>query len=164
MIYVFDTSSLITAFNNLQQDIFPTFWKKFFACIDNGKIISVREALHEVSDCGDRLSEWAKTVKGTGGFFSPPSDEELLIVGEIFQKKENQALISKQKRLKGGLVADPFVIAKAKHISGCVVTEDGFNRKGNIKENAIKIAPVCMKIGVDCVNFDGFMRREKWKF
>ena len=109
-------SSLVIASRHLGHDLFPTFWKKLEDCISKKRAVSVREVFNEIVDYGNSLSNWAQKFKSD--FFPVPSEDEQVIVTQILQKKENQALISDQKIATGGRVADPFVIAKAKHISG----------------------------------------------
>ena len=67
-------------------------------------------------------------------------------------------LVSEQDLLAGNLRADPFIIAKAKVLNGCVVTEE------RRKPNAAKIPNVCEHFGVDYTNLQGFMEREGWRF
>ena len=122
----------------------------------------MREVYNEVFDYGDTLSEWAK--KNKNDLFTAPAESEQKIVLEILSDKHNRELVPKSKRIKNVPVADPFVIAKAKSISVCVVAEDGFNTKGELKENVVKLATVCKKLDVPCLNLDNFMRQEKWKF
>ena len=166
MKYIIDSSSLINIFRNFSEDTFPTFWKEFYKMVDKNKIISVREALNEIKDNQDRLSSWAQERKKT--LFLKPIEEELEFIEKIFQETNYQKLIDRKKIKSGGHMADPFIIAKAKHVNGCVITEDGFflsgrlkNEKGNGK---ISLASVCRDINIDCVNFNGFMKKEGWEF
>lgn len=69
-----------------------------------------------------------------------------------------QQLVEKKKILKGGPVADPFVIAKAKVEGAILVTEEAF------KENAAKIPNVCEYFKVEYINLEDFMQREGWQF
>jgi len=67
-------------------------------------------------------------------------------------------MVRKQERLKGKPVADPFVIARAQISGGCVVTEEK-----NTK-NAARIPNVCAHFHMPCINLEGFMEKENWKF
>ena len=162
MVYVFDTSSLVDAFRYYQEDIFPSFWKNFHAIVKANGLTSVRQVYHEVIEYGDHLSEWANTNKKI--LFTEPNESEQQIVQKILSDAHNRELVPKSTLIKNAPVADPFIIAKAKNISGCVVTEDGFNAKGKLKENVVKLASVCKKLDVPCLNLNNFMRQEKWKF
>jgi hypothetical protein len=50
------------------------------------------------------------------------------------------------------------VIAKAKVVGGCVVTQE------KKKPQAAKIPNVCEHFGIHCVNLEGFMEQENWTF
>lgn len=155
MIYVFDSNALIDLFNNFYPNRFPSLWEKFDQFVNEGIIMSVREAQKEIEGYGDRLANWAKR---TPGFFHKPSPEELVFVTEIFKVGHFQLLIREKERLQGKAVADPFVIAKAKVVNGCVVTQEAD------RPNAARIPNVCKYFGVDCTNLEGFMEREDWTF
>lgn len=157
MKYVFDNGSLIILFNFYYESRFPTLWKHYYESIDKGQIISVREVAREIDTYqGDsRLKEWAKEYSS---FFEEPTTEELLFIEDIFKVAHFQDLISKKSRLQGKPVADPFVIAKARQISGCVVTQELF------KENAAKIPNVCNHFNIPYTNLEGFMEKEGWEF
>ena len=79
-------------------------------------------------------------------------------VGEIFSVPHFHALVKEKSLLDGHPCADPFVIARAKVIDGCVVAEE------RQKPNAAKIPNVCEHFGIDCTNLQGFMQREGWTF
>jgi hypothetical protein len=153
--YVFDSGPLIVLFRHYYQDRFPSLWHEFDSLIEQGEIISVREAARELDGQTDNLSEW---VRRNGQFFPPPTVDELEFVREIFQIAHFQGLIRKQERLQGRPVADPFVIARAKVLDSCVVTNESF------KPNASMIPNVCDHFGIPYLNLEGFMARENWKF
>ncbi len=79
-------------------------------------------------------------------------------VQEIFSVACFQAVISRKNILNGKPVADPFVIAKAKVISGIVVTNEANKPDGN------KIPNICEKFSISCVNLEKFMEVEGWIF
>ena len=79
-------------------------------------------------------------------------------VTKIFSVSHFQTLVREKDRLTGHLSADPFIIAKAEFIDGCVVTEE------MLKPNAAKIPNVCEHFEIDCTNLQGFMEREGWTF
>lgn len=155
MIYVFDSDVLINLFRNYYPRIFPSLWQKFEGYVDTGQIISVREVLNEISGRSDPLSTWAKT-KTT--IFHQPTTDEMAFIAQIFQVNHFQSLVRAEQRLSGKPVADPFVIAKASTINGCVVTDE------HNKPNAARIPNICDHFGVKCLNLEGFMDQEKWTF
>ena len=79
-------------------------------------------------------------------------------ISAIFSIQHFQTLVRVQSRLEGHPCADPFIIAKAEFIDGCVVTEE------TLKPNAAKIPNVCERFEIDCTNLQGFMEREGWTF
>lgn len=155
MIYVFDSNTLITLFKHYYPSRFPTLWNKFTRAVASQSIISVREVKNEISQQDDPLSDWAKK---NDGFFQSPDSEELLFVAQIFAIPHFQSLVRKQEQLQGKPVADPFLIAKAKILQGCVVTEELF------KPNSSRIPNICKHFGIDCLNLEGFMEQENWTF
>ena len=155
MIYIFDSNVFINLFKNFYRSRFPTLWQKFDAYVVSGQIVSVREVLNEIEGRDDQLSKWAKQNRK---IFIHPSFEELAFISEIFKVNHFQILVRIEERLKGKPVADPFVIAKAKIIQGCVVTDE------LLKPNAAKIPNVCEHFGVDCLSLEGFMEKENWTF
>lgn len=162
MIYVFDTSSFVHAFRYYKEDIFPSFWKSFHAIVKAKRLTSVMQVYQEVASYGNNLSKWANENKKF--LFTEPDENEQQIVQKILSDAHNRKLVPVSAHMKNVPTADPFVIAKAKNISGCAVAEDGFNSKGELKKNVVKLASVCKKLDVPCLHFNNFMRQERWKF
>ncbi|MCD4785896.1 MAG: DUF4411 family protein [Candidatus Eremiobacteraeota bacterium] len=156
MIYIFDTNSFIVA-GHYFPGRFPSFWRNFDEMVLKNKILSVREVYHELDNniSKKHLSDWIYLNKK---IFLIPGPEETKFVNEIFRIQHFRDLVDQKKILKGGTVADPFVIASAKIKNACVVTEEKF------KENAAKIPNVCKYFKIECTNLEGFMEREKWEF
>ncbi len=155
MIYVFDSGPLIVMFRHFYPKQFPSLWINFDNMVAENRATAVREVLNELTGYSDNLSEWAKAHKS---FFPKPTSDELRFVTEIFKIKHFQTLIRKKERLQGTPVADPFVIAKAKVLHGCVVTME------KLKANAAKIPNVCERFDIPCMNLEKFMEKENWRF
>lgn len=156
MRYVFDSDPLINLFRHYYPRRFPTLWEQFDALVSGGELISVREVFNEIGSSGDSLGTWAKDQKNI--LFLETTVEEFKFVAEIFQVHHFQAMIRKQERFKGKPVADPFVIARAKILNACVVTQEKKTDK------AAKIPNVCDYFEIDCINLEGFMEKENWTF
>jgi hypothetical protein len=152
--YVFDTNSLEALFA-IPKKIFPSMWDAYDTLVSDGKIISVKEAAKEIERKDGLLAEWTKNHKKV---FVSPEAEEALFVGEIFKVRNFQNSLEQKKQLKGGPHADPFLIAKAKILNCTVVTEEKW------KPNAAKIPNICKHFKIDCINLEGFMEKEGWKF
>ncbi len=155
MIYVFDSNTLINIFNHYYLERFPSFWDNFNDLISKQTIISVQEVRRELERRGDRLSDWAMSHSE---LFLKPNDEESVFITEIFKIRHFRILIQKKQQYIEGPAADPFIIAKAKVINGCVVTQE------KETENAAKIPNICKHFGIPCINLEGFMEKENWTF
>ncbi len=158
MTYVFDTNSFnVIGFYFPQR--FPSFWKSFDKLVSEERIISVKESFLELEnklpENRQHMQVWISERKF---IFLPPTPEEMTFVANIFSIPHFQQLVRPKQMLVGAPLADPFIIASAKLRSGCVVTEEGR------KENSARIPNVCDHFGIDCINVEKFMEREKMKF
>ena len=156
MIYIFDTSS----FRELQHfypTIFQSIWPQIAALVAHGVLLSTREVLHEleIQNVNDTVLSWCKSNRQ---IFTTPTVEELNFVNTILAVRQFQSIIPLQKQLTGTPVADPFVIACAWAKMGTVVTEEG------IKPNAATIPNLCKHFNIPCVNLEGFMSEQGWRF
>jgi len=156
MSYVFDTAPLWTLFQNFYPRRFPTLWQNFDDLIAQGRIVSTREVSREIANCPvERLRDWADN---NGEVFTVPIAVEGAFVARIYGVPHFQQNIERQKLLKGGVLADPFVVAKAAAIEGTVVTME------LAKENGAKIPNICNHFGVGCMHLEDFMEAEGWTF
>ena len=119
--FVFDTSIFIDLFKHYYPNRFPTLWENFNGLVQNGSIISTQENLREINVREDSLNEW---VKDNGTIFQVPNKEEAVFITQIYSIPHFQHNIKQQNILKGGLNADPFVIAKAAVKKAHVVTTE----------------------------------------
>ena len=87
-----------------------------------------------------------------------PSADEASFVAEVFAVPRFLELIKQKNISRGQPVADPFLVAAAHAIGGCVVTEE------REKVNAAKIPNVCKHFDVDCTNIESFMEREGMRY
>ena len=154
--YAFDNSPLSALFRNYYRKQFPSLWKKFDAMIANKTIISTREVLREIED--GSLVELADWAAQNHDIFPTPTNEEGQFVTKIFAVPHFQANIEKQKLLKGGRNADPFVIAKAGTDGLTVVTME------KLKTGGAKIPNICKHFNVSCLTLEEFMATEGWTF
>jgi hypothetical protein len=130
VIYVPDTSVISALHRNYYRDRFPSLWKRFDEMTAGGLFTSTRESFRELEESGGAAFEWAEAHSG---IFMVPDAREGAFVARIYAVKHFQANIARQKILKGGKNADPFLIARAAAVSGTVVTMEKF------RENAAKI-------------------------
>jgi hypothetical protein len=157
MKYVFDNNTLSAIFKHYFYDRFPSFWEKFNELKVNREIISVREVRREIEFLkrDDNLDEW---LKNNTDFFEDPSVEELEFITKIYNVQHFHQNLENKKLLKGGPFADPFIIAKAKINNATVVSQEKY------KKNAAKIPNICEYFNIDCINLEGFLTKENWKF
>jgi Domain of unknown function (DUF4411) len=154
--YVFETSPLSTLFKNYYRRRFPTLWRNFDQLVAAGGLVSTREALREIEDGPvPELRDWARN---NHGLFSTPNAAEGAVVVRIYEVQHFRQNIEQQKLLKGGRIADPFIIAKAAAEQRTVVTMELF------KDHAAKIPNICRHFGVPCLTLEEFMEAEGWEF
>lgn len=158
MMYVFDTNSLSNVLNHYYFERFPTFWEKFFQMIDEKRIVSVREARHELEE----RFEWpviSNLTDHNADFFGIPGVEELEFVRAIYAIPHFQQNLERKKLLKGGYLADPFIIARARlGPNGVVISEE------NLMPGAAKVPNICQHFGIPCEKLEGFLTKENWTF
>lgn len=156
MSYVFDNSPLSTLFRNYYRARFPTLWQRFDRLVDDGQIVSTREALREIKDGSlESLREWAMQNET---LFTMPTASEGGAAAKIYAVRHFQQNIEQQKILKGGKNADAFVIARAMIQGTTVVTMEA------LKPNGAKIPNICAHFGVRCLSLEEFMEAEGWQF
>lgn len=153
--YVIDTSVVSALHRNYYRSRFVSLWKRFDDMVAVGGFTSTREALRELEALGGNCYEWAQK---NADVFTMPNATEGAFVGRIYAVSHFQANMEKQKLIRGGLNADPFLIAKAAVMGATVLTMEQF------KDNAAKIPNICKHFGVPCVDLEGFMEAEDWTF
>lgn len=101
------------------------------------------------------LKEWARN---RSGLFVPTAD--LLVAARSIQGRF-PGLIDPKAEFEE---ADAYVIALAQMRGGIVVTQEtSAAEKKNPKRSAY-IPDVCREMGIFCISFLGFIRREGWRF
>ena len=156
MSYVFDTSPLSTLFRSFYRSRFPTLWDKFDTLVLLGTLVSTREVMREL-EAGpvEAARIWCAANKGV---FATPTAAEGTFVGQIYGVKHFQQNIEQKKLYRGGMNADPFVIARAATNGSAVVTLE------ENKPNGAKIPNICKHFSVPCLSLEEFMELEGWKF
>jgi hypothetical protein len=156
MSYVFDNSPLSALFRNYYRNRFPSLWQRFDRLVANGSLVSTREVFREIEDGPiESLLDWATQNRD---LFATPTPEEGAFVAKIYAVPRFQQNIEQKKLLRGGKVADPFVIARAACEDRTVVTVEV------MKPNAVKIPNICAHFGVRCLSLPEFMEVEGWTF
>lgn len=153
--YIFDTSPLSSLFRNFYRGRFPSLWQQFDSLIDNGEITSTREVSRELDRYGRVDEDW---MRDNRAIFTTPTAQEVQFVRTIYRVSHFRQNIELKKIQKGGLNADPFVVAKAAVNDGVVITLE------NMQPNAAKIPNICDHFGIRCHNLEEFMEEEGWQF
>lgn len=156
MSYVFDNGPLSALFRNYYPKTFKSLWGYFHELVADGSIVSTREVLREIEDGPlENLRDWAGD---NHHLFATPTAAEGAFILKIYAVSHFQQNIEQQKILKGGKIADPFVIAKAAIEGRAVVTTEKF------KPNGAKLPNICKHFGVNCLSLEEFMEQEGWEF
>ncbi len=152
--YVFDTNIWVILYMYFKRrKTFGGLWKKIDQLIKNGDIVSPFEVRRELEKFHKGISSNIKKIRRV---FLKPTLEEMILVKEIVNKYPE---IMKKKNInKGTPIADPFLIAMAKHLKSTLVTNEIY------KEHAIKIPNVCRIYKIKCIDLDGFFGKEKMEF
>ena len=156
MTYAFDTSPLSTLFRNYYRGVFRSLWRDFDQLVSDGTLISTREVRRELEGYQHNgLQDW---LKANTELFPTPTAEEAAFVARIFAIPHFQNNIEGKKFMRGGLVADPFIIARAAVAGASVVTVETF------KPNASDIPNICQHFNIPCLSLEQFMEAEGWTF
>lgn len=156
MIYVVDTSSF-HVLGNYYPETFQTFWHHLDDLVSRGRFVSCREVSKEliVQNTIEHLAEWAEA---NDSLFPAPSAAEMRGVADVFAIPHFQQLIGQKQRLRGSPVADPWLVARAVDVKGCVVTEEGH------KPNAAKLPNVCEHFSVPWMSVQAMLKAEGWRY
>lgn len=157
MKYVFDNNTLTSIFKHYYFQNFPSFWDKFDPLVISKEAVSTKEVRRELEAMNrwQYIKVWANKYPY---FFSNPTGQELAFIPKIYSVKHFQQNIENKKLLGGLPVADPFIIARAQINNAIVVTEE------KLKKNASKIPNICAHFGIKCIDLQGFLTSENWKF
>jgi Domain of unknown function (DUF4411) len=155
MSFIFDTGPFSALHRNFYPSVFTTLWENFDAMVAEGSILSVRECLRELEDDMDASRQWAAM---NAAIFHVPCAAEASFIASIYAVPHFQQNIEQQKLLKGGKLADPFVIAKASVEGKTVVTTEKW------KPNSVKIPNICRHFDVPCLSLQEFMETQGWRF
>ena len=156
MIHVIDTNSL-GVLKNYYPATFESLWAEIDGMVAAGELISAEEVREEAMRRTDsrHLLDW---IQRNDSIFSPPTEDEMAVVAEIFGVPHFRQLVGMDELLRGGFVADPWLIARAKVLEGCVVTEE------RLKPNAAKIPNVCEHFGVRYCNVESLLASKGWRY
>lgn len=146
MIYVVDTCIFRQIFYNIYRSVIPEIWDSLENMLTTGEIVSVKETYKELElqfSKESNILAWLKKYKRS---FTNPTNDEALIVSEIYSYRNFQNGVPEKSIRDGRPVADAFLVAKAKVLNGTVVTREKYS------PNSAKIPNLCNRV---CVKFIG---------
>jgi len=152
MIYCIDTSSLIASWQERYPiENFPSFWDKMSGLIDDGRLISPIDVLHEIKKKSDELHGWLKIRKPK--MFRELDDAVQVEAAKVLA--EFPRLVGERKLRTS---ADPFVISLARVTGHQIVTDE--KPSGNLSRP--NIPDVCARLGMSSIGILQVIRSEKW--
>jgi hypothetical protein len=153
--YVVDTNVFSIAIKNLPMNVFDDIWEPWSRLAMEGRIISVHEVFRELQvwirdGDTDEIGHWLVMHKHC---FLKPSNREGYILQEIFKSKKFREGIKEKSLRSGSPEADAFLVAKAKHVDGIVVTAES-----DTKPHSEKIPNIATAMGVPYMKIDEFYK------
>lgn len=153
MVYVLDTNIFRKLLDHFPKKgkAFEDIWLAIDDAIERKVLISVDECFNEIAHHYSTDSENFKWVKDRKEMFLPPTNEESLILKQLFQKAKMQESIHAKNILKNRPAADAYIAAKAKTIGATVVTSEIY------KDHSAQLPNICEALKVNCISYDDFM-------
>ena len=149
--YLIDTNVFRPLYNFIYDDVFPEIWDGISILIEQNKFVSVAEVKKEYDYQLSHRSAAVAFSKENSHLFLKPGPEDAYMLREIYKIPEFQLKPKEIKNKKSH--ADAFLVAKAKVLNGCVVTDESPRSK-----EPAKIPNICMHFGVNCMTMHEFMR------
>ncbi len=141
--YCLDANVLIQAWQKYYNPKFcPDYWQILNELGEQGKIFIPELVYEEIIRTEDELSAWLKKSKISINRISEPITK---LIREIL---EEYPLLVDNTRARS--LADPWVIAHAKHEESIVVTKE--EKVTALNSNKIKIPNVCENMGIKWIN------------
>jgi len=145
--YSFDTSAFIEMGQLYPKDVFPTIWSKMESFMKNKIVLATDLVKDELELQHDDLFDFIKKNNP----FVTPNKQEQQAVAILIQMPDFLDWA------KSGLYnADPFVVALGSIHNLIVVTQEKTT-------SPKKIPAACKALGVSCINFLEFLRKENIK-
>lgn len=153
MVYVLDTNIFRKLLDHFPKKgkAFEAVWNAIDEGIDNKTIVSVDECFNEIANHYSPDSDNFKWVKHRKEMFLNPTNEESLILKELFQKVKMQESIHTKNILSNRPSADAYLAAKAKVLNATLVTSEIY------KPHSAQLPNICEELGVRYISYDDFM-------
>lgn len=153
MIYVLDTNIFRKLLDHFPKKgkAFEIVWEAIDDGINKKELISVDECFNEIAKHYSDKSENFKWIKHRKEMFLPPTNQESLILKELFQKAKMQESVHTKNILSNRPSADAYLAAKAKALSAILVTSESY------KPHSAQLPNICEELGVKYMTYDDFM-------
>ena len=153
MIYVLDTNIIRKICFHLPKKglVFENIWNAIAECIKEGEVISVDECFNEIEKQFAPDNESFIWVNEHKCMFQNPTNEESLVICEIFKDPKYRESIHTKNIRENRPSADVYLVAKAKCIGGVIVTAEEY------KPNSAQLPNFCEAFGVTVISYDDFM-------
>jgi predicted nucleic acid-binding protein len=156
---LFDTSSIVYAWDNYPVEQFPPLWKWIAGEIENGRISFAEVAVGEIAKVSPDCKAWLSN----NGLTMVPTSEAILL--EALRLK---GLLKIEEQYGGGVRENDLLIIATAKVSGVdLVTNERVQLDLNkTKLENYKIPAVCQMqtVKVPCCDFLEFLRRSKAVF
>lgn len=153
MVYILDTNIFRKLLDHFPKKgkAFEAVWEAIDDGISNKTIFSVDECFNEIANHYSPDSDNFKWVKSRKEMFLNPTNEESLILKDLFLKTKMQESIHTKNILSNRPSADAYIAAKAKVLNATVVTSEAY------KPHSAQLPNVCEELGVKYISYDDFM-------
>lgn len=156
MLYVLDTS-VFRVLGHYFPATFESLWVGLNQLVTEGSVTSTREVRREL-EFQNTQDFIATFVQQNAAIFPTPTEQEMLFVQGVFAVPHFHQLMPRRIQLTGGPFADPWVIARAAAIKGCVISQE------SRKDHAARIPNICDHFGIPCLKVAEWMQELGWKF
>lgn len=154
--YVVDTNIFRSLYNYIYQDVFPEIWEGIDDLIARNKFCSVSEVKKECDAQLRHLPEFIMWEKDHAHLFLKPGTDDIEMLRNIY--KIPQLRMKPKDILNKKAHADGFLVAKARVLNGCVVTNES-----PLSKDPAKIPNICEHFKVDCITLHDFLRILRYK-
>ena len=153
MVYILDTNIFRKLLDHFPKKgvYFKQVWQAFENGIQKGIYQSVDECYNELIARYDDKNDNMQWLKANKKMFLAPTNEESQIIRVLFQKPKMRESIHTKNIINNRPSADPYIAAKAKALSGIVVTEEKH------KPHSAQLPNICDELGIQCITYDDFM-------
>lgn len=154
VIYCIDSCSFIDAGERYYpQDIFPAFWDRLEALLDEGRLKAPVTLLEELQRKDEGWRDWVYSREAK--LIVPPDAVLFGAVTEVVAQyqAQNPAQFNPDK-----LTGDPFFIALAKCRRMTLITTE------QSRPGGFRIPAICRPLGVKTITLLDMIRQEGWRF